>query len=81
MNGLRQGKNFRFLLFIVCVCGIEMCDGLGNRYELNALENGNTMITKLQADGSVDVLGQSVIVNTSGVVKEKVSNYTRDGLL
>jgi hypothetical protein len=60
---------------------IEMCDGLGNRYELNALESGNTMITKLQADGSVDVLGQSVIVNTSGVVKEKVSNYTRDGLL
>ncbi len=60
---------------------IEMCDGLGNRYEINALSNGNTMITKLQTDGSVDVLGQSLIINTSGVVKEKISNYTRDGLL
>lgn len=60
---------------------IEMCDGLGNRYEINALSNGNTMITKLQTDGSVDVLGQSLIINTNGVVKEKISNYTRDGLL
>lgn len=60
---------------------IEMCDGLGNRYEINVLSNGNTMITKLQTDGSVDVLGQSLIINTSGVVKEKISNYTRDGLL
>lgn len=60
---------------------IEVCDGLGNRFQISATADGRAMITRLGANGSVDELGKSVVVGRDGRVADVISNKVRDGLL
>ena len=60
---------------------IEICDGLGNRYSITALEDGKSMITKVDFGGNVDPDGHSVIIGDDGVVADRIGNAVRNSYL
>lgn len=60
---------------------LEVCDGNGNRYQVSAAINNSTMLTKLNVDSSVPDDGESVLIDQSGTVTNRVANLFRNNYL
>lgn len=60
---------------------IEVCDGDGNRYRLENGINNSIVLTGINNDGSIPDDGETVVIDQSGRVTNRVHNIFRDNYL